>query len=265
MPFTISHAAAVLPLRGAGLSASALIIGSLAPDVPLFLPFLPVSVEQTHTAGGLLSADLVVGAVMFLVWHGFLARPALWFAPTGLRARIGASARPGLRQRVGGARAVGLVALSLVLGAATHQFWDLFTHEGTLVTGRYGLLDATAWGMPLPEVLQYGSSVAGLLVVGGWFVRWWRAAPVQPVLAAPPRLGRYSVRAWVVGMAFAGVPIALALAGWEQGAGSPTTLYAVSVVPVVLGLGAAMVVAAGWHVHRGWSGDSARGVAMQPR
>lgn len=36
MPVTIAHPAAVLPLRGLGLPLSAMVIGSMAPDLPVF-------------------------------------------------------------------------------------------------------------------------------------------------------------------------------------------------------------------------------------
>jgi hypothetical protein len=38
MPFTISHAAAVLPLSRTGLPLAALMIGSMSPDFAYFLP-----------------------------------------------------------------------------------------------------------------------------------------------------------------------------------------------------------------------------------
>ena len=38
MPFTGSHPAVVLPLLRIGMPASALVIGSLTPDLPYYLP-----------------------------------------------------------------------------------------------------------------------------------------------------------------------------------------------------------------------------------
>jgi hypothetical protein len=37
MPFTVSHAAAVLPLRKLNLISSAFIVGSMAPDFPYII------------------------------------------------------------------------------------------------------------------------------------------------------------------------------------------------------------------------------------
>jgi hypothetical protein len=38
VPFTPSHAAAVLPFLRTPLTASALVIGSITPDLPFYLP-----------------------------------------------------------------------------------------------------------------------------------------------------------------------------------------------------------------------------------
>lgn len=48
MPFTGSHPAAVLPFLRTPLPASALVVGSIAPDVPFSLPVTPP--WETHTA-----------------------------------------------------------------------------------------------------------------------------------------------------------------------------------------------------------------------
>ena len=48
MPFTPSHAAAVLPFLRTPLPASALVVGSITPDLPFYLPVgFP---WPTHTA-----------------------------------------------------------------------------------------------------------------------------------------------------------------------------------------------------------------------
>ena len=39
MPFTLAHPAVVLPLRGLGLPMTALVAGSMAPDLPQMLGF----------------------------------------------------------------------------------------------------------------------------------------------------------------------------------------------------------------------------------
>src|SRR4051794_933107 len=126
MPFTGSHPAAILPLLGTGLPASALVIGSMAPDLPYFAP-VPVSPGLTHSPVGVVGIDVLIGAVFFILWHAVLAAPAVAVAPMGLRARVPASSVGALRRRVSTPRRAALVAAALAVGAATHVTWDEFT------------------------------------------------------------------------------------------------------------------------------------------
>jgi hypothetical protein len=68
LPFTGSHPAAVLPLLRTPLPASALVIGSLTPDLPYYVPirlagfYPPVTLRgPTHTLWGVLTLDVVIG------------------------------------------------------------------------------------------------------------------------------------------------------------------------------------------------------------
>lgn len=63
MPFTLSHAAATLPIKwrlGPRADFAALAIGSMAPDFPYFLG-LPVHRDVTHSLFGVLWFSLPVG------------------------------------------------------------------------------------------------------------------------------------------------------------------------------------------------------------
>jgi hypothetical protein len=80
MPFTGSHPAAVLPLIGTPLPSSALVIGSMSPDLPYYLPLTTAS-WPTHTAVGIVGIDLLLGGSAWLLWHGLLSAPALDHAP----------------------------------------------------------------------------------------------------------------------------------------------------------------------------------------
>jgi Domain of unknown function (DUF4184) len=182
VPFTGSHPAAVLPFLRTPLPASALVIGSLAPDLPYYLP-VPLP-EITHTAPAVVTVDLLIGALAWVVWHGLLSAPALATAPTALRGRLAGRVHPGLRERLSSPRRIALVVAALVVGAATHVGWDEFTHAdgwGTahlpLLTARYGRLPGYQWG-------QYAGSLAGGAVLLLWAARWWRRAPARPVAPA---------------------------------------------------------------------------------
>jgi hypothetical protein len=63
VPLTLSHAAAVLPLRRLGFPVTALVVGCMAPDLPLFLRW-PRGYELARSLLGIASIDVVVTLVV---------------------------------------------------------------------------------------------------------------------------------------------------------------------------------------------------------
>jgi Domain of unknown function (DUF4184) len=239
MPFTVSHAAAILPLRARWLSSSALVIGAMTPDLPLFAPFLPYSTDATHTVFAAAVTNTIVGFVLFVIWHGFFARPADWFAPSGIRARLAPQQRPGLRVRLATPGQVLGVAASLFIGGLTHQFLDWFTHSGTPVTSRFPVFGAEVLGLPVYYGLQIALSVLGLVLLGVWAVRWYQQSATYPLERQPSALGKIAARGTVVGGAVAATVAAGSLLGGS--------LFEVSVAPVVAAALASVLVALVWH------------------
>ena len=206
MPFTGSHPAAVLPFLRTGLPPSALVAGSLAPDVPFYLPATPGL--RTHTALAVVTTDVVLGALLWAVWHGLLARPALAWAPAALAARLPGAAPPGLRRRL---RTPARVAAALAVGAATHVLWDEFTHPGRWGAEHVPALARTWAGMPGHAWAQDASGAVGALVLTVWAVRRWRRAPAL----RHPTPVRWWWAPWAV------VALTAAAAGASRAAGAP--------------------------------------------
>jgi hypothetical protein len=188
VPFTPCHAAAVLPFARSPLVPSALVLGSMTPDVPYFLPFLGLDSRFMHSIPGMVGIDVVVALALFLLWHVFFAPPALAAAPDPVRARID----PGIPGRalasLASLRGVAVLYASFAIGAATHVFWDSFTHYGRWgsqripwLMGHYGPLSGARW-------LQYTSGLVGGLAVLGWLVWWWRRTPPRPAWGAAEAL-----------------------------------------------------------------------------
>lgn len=243
VPFTASHAAAVLPF-GSRLSASALVIGAMIPDLPLFLPY---GYGDTHSPTAMLTVNLVAGLALFVLWHGFFARPVDWFAPTAIRERLSPAQQPGLRRRLDSPAKVAGVVVSLLIGQLTHLFLDLFTHPDTLVTNNMAALRATAFGVPAYYWLQLITSVIGLLLLAGWALHWMGTSPVYPLDRQPSALGKLAARGTVFGCA---VVALIATATALSGASTKYALFHVSVATVVAGGLAAVVVAGIWHLRR---------------
>jgi hypothetical protein len=195
LPFTLSHAAAVLPaIRGDGsrrgrLVPAVLVAGSFAPDLTFYAAsLLPGAMEFgtfTHTFAGVATVDVLIAWALTGLWL-LVREPSVALLP---RARQG---RPAALLRCGGPRArvraaaVGWWYVSAVLGALTHVVWDAFTHHdrwGTRLIPAIGR-DRPA-GMPLYSWLQYGSSAVGAVVIAVFLVRALRRTPGGEPVGVP--------------------------------------------------------------------------------
>ncbi|HJS91723.1 MAG TPA: DUF4184 family protein [Steroidobacteraceae bacterium] len=179
MPFTLAHPAAVLPLRRARLLRTVpLMIGAMTPDVPYYLPwritkYIP---DTTHTALGTFTVDLPIGLLLLLViW---LLRAPLAAPPGGSASTTCLAALERFGSRPGNWV---LAPLSILVGAWTHLAWDSFTHADGWMVSRISALSAPvsffSYTGELCHVLQYVSSVLGLLVLAIWFYRLPAPAP----------------------------------------------------------------------------------------
>jgi Domain of unknown function (DUF4184) len=180
LPFTGSHLAAILPLLRWGLPPSALVIGSVAPDLPYYLP-LPIRGELTHSLLGGAAVDVPLGAAAFLVWQALLGPACVALAPAGLRRRLDRLAEPvpaGLRH-LGSLRRVSLLVAALTLGVATHLAWDSFTHDWMWGAHHIAWLAQRHGPLPGYEWAQYVSTVAGAVAIAAWCGYWWRSHPAQ--------------------------------------------------------------------------------------
>lgn len=175
MPVTIAHPAAVLPLRGLGLPLSAMVIGSMAPDLPVFSQSWGIY-GYTHSLAGILTVDLVLTLVLLLGWDRW-GRDALVDTSPGLvRDRLPARARIGRRAWL-------LAPLAAVLGSVTHVVWDSFTHHGRWGVRRIEWLHQQHGPITGEKWAQYVSGGVGMAVVGLAIL----AVVRRPVLADAPR------------------------------------------------------------------------------
>lgn len=248
MPLTFSHPAFAVPFARRGLVLSALVLGSMAPDFPYFLR-LSATDQFGHSPAGLLLFCVPAALAALAAFHGFLKAPLLDLLPDVARARLaGASPEfpwgPGVR--------LGLIALSALIGAATHAGIDAFTHAyGAAVVRIDGLRTPVMLGphlhLPLFGVLQHATSVVGAAALAAGSVRWWRAA--VPASVAP------SLLPWRRRVALLAVlPAAGCAGGLAIGARTPGGLAHFAFAAVVGGtstlVAAAVVYCAGWHALR---------------
>jgi hypothetical protein len=212
MPFTISHAAVVLPFsrplaRWRLLSAT--IIGSMVPDFGLLMPWRPPRVE-THSAVGLLTFCLPVGLVTFWVFQQLLKTPLMSVLPDAAYARWRGFAEPAdirsLKQWV-------VAACGVVAGAVTHLVWDAFTHEGARGIRMIPVLvdpvvDIAGHRLIGVRLLQDASSLIGLVIVLAIVAYGLRRG--QAVEAGPPRpLEPNERHVWIAGYAVMAAVLAI--------------------------------------------------------
>jgi hypothetical protein len=175
VPFTPSHAIVALPFIRTPIPAGAIAVGAMAPDLPLFFPWVsPYAV--THGFPGLLVVSLPLAVLLYAVWR-LVIRPAAsaLLLPEALRARM-PWAWDRVRRPERPVRSAVLVVVAALIGVTTHVFWDLFTHPRRLgsewfpVLGeQWGPVDGTTW-------LQHVSSVVGLAGLTIWAVLALRRA-----------------------------------------------------------------------------------------
>jgi hypothetical protein len=173
MPFTFAHPAAVLPLRRRfkWLQTVPLIVGSVAPDLPYFIPGrLNRVMLETHTFSGSVWVDIPIGMAVLL--FGFLFRRPLVAL---LRPRARALCLQAVEHFKDQPLHWLLAPLAILVGTWTHLIWDSFTHDNGWMVRRVAVLSAPItlgdYTGSLCHVLQYVSSLAGLLIMTIWYLR----------------------------------------------------------------------------------------------
>ncbi|GAA4084867.1 DUF4184 family protein [Actinomadura miaoliensis] len=238
VPFTLSHPAAVIPLARGRLVPSALVVGSMVPDVP-YLFSIGAFRGTTHRPLGIVTIDLVLGMVLFAAFHLLWKRPLVALAPPWLRTRM---ARPAaaFEWRISVAR----VPFSILVGILTHVLWDAFTHR------YHGFADVLPWlvttsvaGLELFRWLQYASGLIGGAVVVLWTLRWLRAAEVVEEEQVPglSRRGAWTVWGCLAGAVGIGGAVG-AVTLFNQAPSTPWNLHAGMASGAVSSIGGALLV-----------------------
>jgi hypothetical protein len=247
MPFTISHAAAVLPfsrLLARWRLLSAAVIGAMVPDFGLFFPWR-VHRFETHSATALVTFCLPVGLAAYWAFQYLVKTPILEVLPEGAYARWQRFSSPAdvrsLRQWV-------LAACGLLAGAVTHLVWDAFTHENArgirmIPWLEDPVMDIGSHHLAGVRLLQDGSSLIGLAVVVGLVCYGLRRGAEKPVPARPLKAAER--RVWV--LIYVASAVGLSVAWW---------LWARAGVPLGHSLRASTMVITGMAV------AALRGLAM---
>ncbi|MFD7879003.1 DUF4184 family protein [Streptomyces sp. NPDC059766] len=192
MPFTLSHAAAVLPgLRtdGSGrgpLVPAVLVAGSFAPDMTYYAAgVVPGAMEfgdVTHSFPGVFTVDVPVAWALVGLW-ALVREPLVALLPRARQGRWAALLHCGAPRARAGAATAARWYLSAVLGALTHVVWDAFTHHDRWGTRLVPVLGREAAGRPVYWYAQYGSSAVAAVVIAAFVLFALCRTPTRPVAA----------------------------------------------------------------------------------
>jgi len=169
LPFTLAHPAAVMPIavkHSRWLDATALILGSMAPDFEYFIRFQPQAVVG-HTFWGFLWYNLPLVLLTAFLWHRLVKKPLLLCMPNIFYRFVEPLYYS--RWNIGSFRQLLAFFASAIIGMATHVFWDAFTHINAFFVKRIPFLrisiDLFGFKIAVYQILQQASTVFGLSIL----------------------------------------------------------------------------------------------------
>jgi hypothetical protein len=184
MPFTFSHPALILPLTYLPrrfYSFTGLVAGSLMPDFEYFFR-LKLQSHFSHTFMGLFAFNLPVGVLLAYIFHSLVRDALIDNLPDYFRKHLWQFKEQDWAAYFRKNWIV--VIVSVLVGAASHIFWDSFTHEDTLFVRLVPVLlgEVTLAGInfPLYRVVQHVSTIIG----GALLLYALKTQPQEKELAA---------------------------------------------------------------------------------
>ncbi|MGW1156669.1 DUF4184 family protein [Streptomyces sp. NPDC002519] len=258
MPFTLSHAAAVLPaVRGDGsgrgrLVPSVLVAGSFAPDMT-YVAASAVSGAMdfgavTHSVAGVFTVDVLIAWALVGAWL-VLREPVVALLPRAAQGRVAALVRCGTPRRKISFPLLVRWYVSAALGALTHVVWDAFTHLDRWGMRLFPVLGRPFAGTPLYTYAQYGSSVVAAVVIAVFLTVLLRRMPAGTGTEAQVPLLSWADR-WLAGAVIGGCAAVGAVqraSRWWASWGTTAKPWDV-IPPVCFGAGAGLAVGLAMYV-----------------
>jgi uncharacterized membrane protein YvlD (DUF360 family) len=169
MPFTFSHPAIVLPLTFLPrhwFSLTGLVIGSLTPDFEYFLR-MRIQSNYSHSISGLFWFDLPLGILLAFLFHNIVRNSLFDNLPAFLQSRFISFKQLDWNNHF--KRNWISVLISILIGAASHLFWDSFTHDHGYFVQKIPILQnsVTLLGQQIPnlKLMQHASTLMGGLII----------------------------------------------------------------------------------------------------
>lgn len=193
MPFTLAHPAIVLPLvflPRKYISMTALIFGSLTPDAESYIRTYAEK-DLTHTWAGFFWFGLPFGLFLTFVFHNIVRNSLIDNLPLFLQQRFSRFREFNWNKRF--TQKWPVIIISMIIGGASHFFWDSFSHFDSvlfisypLLRGNINLFDTE---LEIPYLIQYVSTLLGILLILVFVAR-------MP-LVKRPKIQPISVKFWI--------------------------------------------------------------------
>lgn len=237
MPFTGSHAAAVLPLRRTSFAFSALVIGSFGPDFEYFL-FVSPYYRDWHHFPNVIFRCFPACLLFFYLFHLIVKDPFVGLLPKGMQRRLSPTK---ISVWTSSVRCHLNVCASLLIGIETHLVWDSFTHDNTWPTSHWRWLSTEVaepiiGSGPRFVLLQDLSSLIGLAVLGIALIWWYvHTEPRFPVSRYVMKT-RPMIICWFLGLSIclsAGIIFALWAIGTPRDIGGQMRFAQLAVVAAI--------------------------------
>jgi hypothetical protein len=169
MPFTFSHPAIILPLNylpKKWISLTGLIIGSLTPDFEYFLR-MKIESNYSHTISGIFWFDLPLAILLTFVFHNLVKNELYKNSPKILSERL-----LNIKELNWNKHFVEnwkIIIISILIGTASHIFWDGFTHYGGFFVKKIPELSKTIeinrTSIKTLKILQHLSTLVGATII----------------------------------------------------------------------------------------------------
>jgi len=167
-------------------SLTGLVVGSVTPDFEYFLR-MKVDSEFSHTLSGMFWFDLPLGLIIAFVFHGIVRDPLIsnlpgWYGRRMNQFKDFEWTKYFLHNWL-------VVLISLLIGIASHLFWDSFTHrDGYFVLNCPSFAkEISIFGFPVKiyHIFQHGSTMIGAAVI----LYAIKLMPENRNVVAKPKLG----------------------------------------------------------------------------
>ncbi|GIZ07276.1 DUF4184 family protein [Flavobacterium sp. UMI-01] len=169
MPFTFSHPAVVLPfLDNKKISASALIVGTVSPDLWYFFT-MGLAGGISHTLLGVFVVDLPLSILTLFLFHLIVKKALLQNSPFFIQSRTQQL------QHFDWIKYFKMnyvtVILSIIFGALTHLGLDSLTHCDGYFVMNFEFYSSIFLGIPFFVYVHLIFSIIGLILIFNYFFK----------------------------------------------------------------------------------------------